>query len=539
MELEIKRLDHFGLLAGVIKDLGLIELIDKHFENDEAEHISTGEAIAGMIINGLGFTQLPMSLTPKFFENKPLDILFREGVESSHFNRFKLGRALDDIHGYGIEVMFSEIAINVCNKEGIRRDFSHIDTTTFSVTGECLPDSDENAIHITRGYSKDHRPDLKQAMLELVSTQDGSVPFICKCHDGNASDNTVFKERVTSIIDQIKNGELPTCVVMDSKGYSGQNAENLKQIPFISRVPNTFSLVGETIDNALSNDDWHTINDDYKCQSFESLCLDFKHRWIVFWSKGAYERAVSSIGEKVKNEKESIVKALKSLHKNAFSNENSALSELNVMKEKWKFHKFETIEYELKTKYAKAGRPDRETPVKQIDIHIKVTFTEEKEAILKQQEREACFILATNVDSKRLSDEDILLNYKKQSCVERGFRFLKDPLFFTSSLFLKKPSRIAGLLMVMTLALMVYNIAQRRLHNAMEAQDETIPNQIGKQVRNPSLRWVFQTFEGINFVKMMTEESVQCIIHGINDLHKKVIRLLGQTTSGIYQVSTT
>jgi hypothetical protein len=56
MKLEIKRLDHFGLVAGVIKDLGLIELIDKHFEYDEAEHISTGEAIAGMIINGLGFT---------------------------------------------------------------------------------------------------------------------------------------------------------------------------------------------------------------------------------------------------------------------------------------------------------------------------------------------------------------------------------------------------------------------------------------------------------------------------------------------------
>ncbi|MBF0231129.1 MAG: hypothetical protein HQK63_16285 [Desulfamplus sp.] len=58
---------------------------------------------------------------------------------------------------------------------------------------------------------------------------------------------------------------------MDSKGYSTQNAENLKQIPFITRVPNTFSLVGETIEKALSNDKWHIINEDYKCQSFESL----------------------------------------------------------------------------------------------------------------------------------------------------------------------------------------------------------------------------------------------------------------------------
>ncbi|MBF0241969.1 MAG: transposase, partial [Desulfamplus sp.] len=77
--------------------------------------------------------------------------------------------------------------------------------------------------------------------------------------------------RVSSILEQIKAGSPPTNIVMDSKGYSTQNAENLKQIPFITRVPNTFSLVGETIEKALSNDKWHIINEDYKCQSFESL----------------------------------------------------------------------------------------------------------------------------------------------------------------------------------------------------------------------------------------------------------------------------
>ncbi len=55
------------------------------------------------------------------------------------------------------------------------------------------------------------------------------------------------------MLEQLKAGESPTCVVIDSKGYSSQNAENLKQIPFITRVPNTFSLVGETIEKALSN----------------------------------------------------------------------------------------------------------------------------------------------------------------------------------------------------------------------------------------------------------------------------------------------
>ncbi len=225
--LDIKRPDHFGLVAGVIKDLKIIELIDSHFENDEQENISTGEAIAGMIINGLGFTQLPMTLTPKFFENKPLDILFREGMQASYFNRFKLGRALDDVHQYGIEALFSKIALHVCEEEGIKMNYSHSDTSSFSLTGEHLPDSDENAILITHGYSKDHRPDLKQAVPELVVTQDGAIPFICQCHGGNASDNTVFRDRVAGFTEQIEKGSQPACVVTDSKGYTEKNAKYL------------------------------------------------------------------------------------------------------------------------------------------------------------------------------------------------------------------------------------------------------------------------------------------------------------------------
>ena len=53
--------------------------------------------------------------------------------------------------------------------------------------------------------------------------------------------------------------------------------------------------------------------------------------------------------------------------------------------------------------------------------------------------------------------------YKAQAHAEGGFRFLKDPMVFVSSLFVKKPSRIQGLLLVMPLALLVYAVTQRRL----------------------------------------------------------------------------
>ena len=103
----VERLDHLGLIASVIKDLGLIEMIDTRLVPDEQEEITPGEAMAGMILNGLGFANRPLSLTSQFFAHTPLDLLFREGVRAEMLNRLKLGRTLDEVYAYGGELWCS------------------------------------------------------------------------------------------------------------------------------------------------------------------------------------------------------------------------------------------------------------------------------------------------------------------------------------------------------------------------------------------------------------------------------------------------
>ena len=117
--------------------------------------------------------------------------------------------------------------------------------------------------------------------------------------------------------------------------------------------------------------------------------------------------------------------------------------------------------------------------------------------------------------------------YKAQSGVEGGGRFLKDPLFFVSSLFVKTPSRIQGLLMVMTLALLVYSLTQRRLRQQLADHNATIPNQIHQPTERPTLRWVFQLLEGIHRVRVMVQGQVHDLIEGLNDVQIKILRLFG------------
>ena len=71
--------------------------------------------------------------------------------------------------------------------------------------------------------------------------------------------------------------------------------------------------------------------------------------------------------------------------------------------------------------------------------------------LVEEARRKASFIVASNVPASRKSAEEVLRLYKAQSGVERGFAFLKDPLFLASSIFVKKVERVMAMGFVMVL----------------------------------------------------------------------------------------
>src|SRR5207247_6236623 len=159
-----------------------------------------------------------------------------------------------------------------------------------------------------------------------------------------------------------------------------------------------------------------------------------------------------------------------------------------------------------------------------------------QEVIETYKQQSACFVIGTNIEARYVGNAEVIRAYKAQSGVEGGFRFLKDPRFFVSSLFVKKPCRIQGLLMVMTLALLVYSVAQRRLRHALARQNATIPNQINQPTSRPTLRWVFQMLEGIERVRMMVDGKVRELITGLNEVRIAILRLFGEQVCLVYQV---
>jgi transposase len=522
---EINRLDHYGIVAGMIKQLGIIELVDNILGIDEREEVTAGECVAAMIINGLGFTSQPLSLTERFFNKKPLELLFgRANIKASFFNRHKLAKILDKIHAYGCEKLFYQISLQCCSKANIDIRYSSLDTTSISVTGEYDVDSDENTIEIVHGFSKDCRPDLKQCIHELLVSQDGGIPLMMKSHSGNSSDSVIFKERTQMLIEHFNQSEQPRYLIADGKLYSSSNAANLKLIKFITRISGTLKITQSKIISAFLSNEWLDFNISKKeqYQSFDVEHYGIQQRWLIVKSDYAEKRARKRVSASIKKEYDFYSKKLKDFSKMLFSSEKEAKSNLDVMCSKLGYHKLSSYEITVST--------DKQ--------HCSILGVLSKD-LTKEQEKinqHSCYVLGTNIDKEEISNNEVINIYKQQNIAieNTGFRFLKDPKFFAQSFFVKKPQRIEALLFIMTSSLLVYSIAQRSLRLALKHQNEKLPDQIKKLTNTPTLRWVFQLMDDIHVLYRKVEDRVTVMIEGLIDLKEQIINFFGQEVKNIY-----
>lgn len=133
-----------------------------------------------MVLNGLGFANRRLYLMPEFFLNKPTERLVGAGISPEHLNDDALGKALDTLHAFGLTELYRMVACRAAERLGLLRGsgqvaMAHLDTTSFHVDGRYNSrddDFDENAggvIRVSKGYSRDHRDDLNQVVLELIT----------------------------------------------------------------------------------------------------------------------------------------------------------------------------------------------------------------------------------------------------------------------------------------------------------------------------------------------------------------------------------
>ncbi|TLD39804.1 MAG: Mobile element protein [Candidatus Jettenia ecosi] len=530
---ESQQLGHLGIIAGMCREIDLIGQIDTCIDQNERK-VSVGQAVQAMIINALGFVDSPLYLTPEFFHNKPVEILIGRGLQAEDLNDDSLGRALDLLYKKGVTEVFAQVASHALSISGIKHTTYHLDSTSISFEGEYNHQEDMQAIEITHGYSRDKRPDLKQAIVSLICTYKSSIPVWLAVHSGNEVDKTLFPQLIDAYVKQLKGSPQPYFVA-DSALYSAENLGMLSEkVKWISRVPETIKeakhLKEQTDVSTMSAE-----KEGYRLKEVFSEYGGIRQRWLLVFSLAAYKREEVSLQKRIGKELEKVQKEVWHLTNQVFPDKQAAEEADGKLQRKWSYHSL-TVQYEPVYRYATRGHPKTGQQPQETLWKVVAEVREDHEKRQRAKKSLGKFILATNqLNSEEMSPESMLDVYKGQTVsVERGFRFLKDPLFFASGLFLHKPQRIMSLLMVMGLSLLVYSLAERKLRLQLAQHHEFIPNQVGKPTQNPTLRRVFQVFRGIHLLIVKNTTAREYKVLNLKPIHQTIIRLLGPHVENCY-----
>ncbi len=223
------------------------------------------------------------------------------------------------------------------------------------------------------------------------------------------------------------------------------------------------------------------------------------------------------------------------LSKQIFACENDARQAWNQAMKGKPSWLMATFTFQEQAQYQQRGRPKKEATPDHTVYSLVPTLEVDQHEVTLLVRKKAAFIVATNIlDEQRLAHEQVIGTYKEQGGVERGFRFLKDPVFLASSVFVKKPERVIALSFMMVLCLLVYRLAEQLLRRQLVVTQQTVPNQINKPTNRPTMRWIFQCFEGIDLLHIRMGSHWHTQVLGLQALHQQVLRLLGPVYSQFY-----
>ena len=530
-------LDHLGLVAGMFDELGIGDVLDQAtHQNPEMRNLTVGEAVKAMVLNGLGFINQALYLVPRFFQNKPTSRLISPRVTPKQLNDDALGRTLDTLYAYGVTELYSLIAATAAQRLGLASRFAHLDSTSFHVDGRYNSDEEpeEHVIHITRGYSRDQRPDLNQVMLDLIVEHQAGIPVLMQPLSGNSSDVHDFGQIITDHMAQLQITYGTTFLVADSALYSAENLQKLAetQTQWITRVPATLSEAQAVLAQA-DPQTMAPLMEGYRYHVVRSSYGGVEQRWVLIYSEPRQPQAQRTVDTQLLKQSEQEVKAFKQLCRTAFACEADAQQALTTFAQGVQATFVAQSTVRPISRYAKRGRPGQGTPPDQIVYQLEGALAMWLATRQAHIDQHSCFILATNeLDDTRLPPQDLLAGYKGQAQAERGFRFLKDPQFLASSLYLKRPERIMALLMVMTICLLVYAALEYRIRTALKEHETTFPDQKGKRIQNPTARWVFHYFVGIHLLFIPAQWP---IVINLTEEHQNLLQRLGERYAWFYR----
>jgi transposase len=569
-----RRLSYLPVVMDTLRRCGIFSVIEQAIKDDPRSKVTTSECVA-VILCGvfLGHHDL-WRLADRLAPFDMATVLQDPDVDLSLFTEERLAKALDDLYAADLDKLITPLAIHTIEQFRLSTDFVHFDTTSLTLFGayesEEFGSMSESIVPtppmISYGYSKDHRPDLKQILFGTLVSCDGGVPLYGKALDGNRSDNesaAEFFKRVRSLVKNPKE----VCCVADSKGWCARVLHVIQNdhLRLLSRLPRNhtlhsvimakpwthpervqrlkangkpsedyYELIGYDVEEVLSYKDARTT-------PAVDTVIEVPSRAVRVFSSALLRQKLGTLERTTKREATRATKMMKEWGALAYACEEDAQ---RAAERDQRSVDFVTLDISTTVRSVAGpfkrgrGRPSKRGEAALASSHYRIDYQANAVSTAVTKERlilQASFVLIrTRTAGWTISDQEMIERYKGQYYNEHGFSWLKSGPSYKgiNPMYLATPSRIASLCFLYVVGLMGWTLIQRTVRGNLKKWKQGLPYHRNKPSDHITTRFFFELFPLVQVVPFaMKGEPEQRQLVGITPTLELACKAIGTPLS--------
>jgi len=531
-----------------LQKLRIGELIATYIPQDQRIKLPI-ERTLSLLIHNILTTPTPMYAIADWLAPLDEQCLGLEPAQVGCIHDDRLGQALDRFyHGRHKDVFF-HLALRAIKTFGLDCAQIHQDTTTVTVSGQYagwrLPEE------LTYGHNKDHRPDLKQLVLGLSVTADGSVPLVHKVYPGNQTDDRLHLENHQRLRRLLQRANF--IYVADCKLATKENLRRLAACGgrFVSVMPRTRNEDSDFRQRVRQNQiQWVPLlcrknnrrpeskTDRYDLAQGQYQASGYRLLWIRSTQKAEQDAQSRTRGI---TETLEALRALQTKLNTYHLKRRSAIEQAleNILKahhtQGWIGYQLQ-VHREYQKRFPRRGRPTGSQKGQwNWKPYFSVSFNLDRQALQEETLTDGIFPLITNLEADRYSAKRVLEIYKFQPFLEKRHSQLKTWQEVTPVL-LKKDERVVAYLHMHVMTLMVATLIERELRRAMHQR--SIPAlplyPEDRPCRYPTLFDIVRVFRQVERYEVLEGERVTLFPAKLTRLQHQLLEFLGVPTS-LYQ----
>lgn len=559
-QLHPKPLGHLPLVRRVIENLGIRDVFDRILPKDPRARVSDGDCVALMLLNILQ-GRVALYSMQDWLEQTDWEVVLGPDCPPDAFHDARLAACLDHIFEYGTDEILTEVVTAYLTSPDAPREYTvHGDTTSLKVYGAMDHRIDEGGPRATYGYSKDHRPDLKQLIYGLSLHGAAGIPLTSNLLDGNTSDHFANRLQIDQLAELLPD-EHDVTLVADCKLFDAHTLGRLllQEFHFVTLVPGNHKVRSELVESVrakgialreLSRQPGPAKADPervYRGASFERTMTvgltkevgsnaerEVKLRFLVIESSQLAATYDASLDGRLASAEAAFRTTFARVTKKPFgcrADADAAVAKLQKEKSLALLQaNIEVISRVETMPRPRRGRPrsGEDAPTREVFEPVLREIVRKEEEIEKDRFHSRHFVLATDhVDASSWSDQRVLEEYRHQHIIEgdTGFRWLKN-VAAVAPVFLETPRRIAALALVFVLGLMVRNYIQFTLRRRLAETKETVLDRKKNPTRNPTTETALLRFAGVVGLRIEVGDHVVRQVHGIDAHCLTVLEML-------------